>query len=292
MASTSKLEKMSKSHYNTVSPDALGEKFGADTQRLYILFMAPPETDAEWSDENVLGAFRFLNRLAVAVTEHAPGLKGVPAKPAKVEEMPEALQAIHRKTHQTIAKVTEDLETEFKFNTAIAAVMELLNDVLAVEVATYEAAGTDGKSVLRQALESAVLLLSPMVPHLAEDCWVQLGHEPTIFRHAWPTYDESALVEPQLELAIQINGKVRGHVTVDVEATEESIREAVLGNEAVQKALAGKTLTNCIIVPGRLVNLVVEEAPATQTDAVSSDGDTEAAATDTAADAAAESGTP
>jgi leucyl-tRNA synthetase len=245
-----RLEKMSKSKGNVVSPDEIIEKFGADTQRLYTLFIGPPEKDAEWSDSGIMGAWRFLTKYWDAVTGNLERIAGVAAYSGAGEELTGADRIINRRTHQTIRKVTYDILDSWHFNTAVAALMEFMNDVKEHEAEVSPA-------VMRLALESATQALSPFVPHVAEEAWEMLGHEPSIFRTPWPKYDETAAKADEIEIPVQVNGKLRGKVVVPAEASEDEIRAAALGDERVAKAIEGKTVRKVVIVPKRLVNIVV-----------------------------------
>jgi leucyl-tRNA synthetase len=250
-----KLEKMSKSKGNVVNPDELIEKFGADTERLYTLFMGPPERDAEWNDEAIVGCWKFLGRLWTMVHEAAPHVAG-----DRAPVSPGALSAegaeLRRKTHETIAKVTRDIEGAFGFNTAIAAIMELVNKAKAIAPAT---ANADDRRALRDALEAAVILLAPMVPHIGEELWRVLGHDvATIFREPWPKADPEAMKRAEIEIAIQVNGKVRSREKVPAGAGDDEVREVVLRNGRVRGYLDGKEVVKTIVVPGKLVNIVVK----------------------------------
>jgi leucyl-tRNA synthetase len=250
-----KNDKMSKSKLNVISPNDLMEKFGADTQRLYILFIGPPEKDAEWSDDSVYGASRFLKKLWETVTDNVERLKNIPASPAKSAELPKELKALHRKTHLTVKKVSEEMEGAFKFNTAISAVMELVGVVR--DIQSFDKAGREELAVLREALEASVKLLAPFVPHICEELWTVLGHEPSVFQAGWPAYDAEALKQAQVQVVVQVNGKVRGRVTAETDADEDALRKLVLADENVKKFVADKEIKNFVVVPNRLVNIVV-----------------------------------
>ncbi len=252
---TGRLEKMSKSKGNVVNPDELIEKFGADTERLYTLFIGPPERDAEWSDEGIVGCWKFLGRLWTMVHEAAPHVAAERGAPPDPRELSPAARELRRKTHETIAKVTRDIEGAFGFNTAVAAIMELSNQAKGIDPA---AAAPADRRALREALESMVLLLAPMVPHIAEELWRALGHDvDTIFREPWPQADPEAMRREEVEIAIQINGKVRSRERVPAAASDDEVREAVLRNERVRALLDGKEVVKTIVVPGKLVNIVV-----------------------------------
>ncbi len=247
------LYKMSKSKGNVVSPDHLIEQYGADTLRLYTLFIGPPEKDAEWSDRGIEGASRFLRRLWKRVWDSREMLAAAPASVGPVDAMAAPARDLYRKTHETIRSVTQALDGGFHFNAAIAQIMELAN--------AMDACPLDGdipparQAVYRHAVETIVLLMSPFAPHIAEEIWKSLGHEGGILRAAWPTVDPDALQRDTLELGVQVNGKLRGRVTVPADADEAAIREAALGEPAVQRHLDGKTVRKVIVIPGRLVNI-------------------------------------
>jgi len=244
------LEKMSKSKGNVVSPDEIIAKFGADTQRLYTLFIGPPEKDAEWSDRGILGASRFIQKFWETVTENLDLVRGVAAYSAAGAGLTGADRIVNRRTHQTIRKVTHDIEDSWHFNTAVAALMEFLNLL-------KEHGKEASPAVMRFALESATQLMSPFVPHLAEEVWEMLGREPSIFRTPWPAFDAEAAKVDEIEVPVQVNGKLRGKVVVAADAGEEDMKSAAMADDKVAKALAGKAVRKVIVVPGRLVNIVV-----------------------------------
>ncbi|MGH8165950.1 MAG: leucine--tRNA ligase, partial [Woeseiaceae bacterium] len=198
--------KMSKAKGNTVDPQQLIDKYGADTVRLFMMFAAPPEQALEWSDEGVQGASRFLKRFWRAVQRHASG--GTAASP-DIGKLDDAQKALRRKTHQTIAKVKDDIGRRYTFNTAIAAVMELLN-----AINRFEDSSPQGRAVVGEALEAVVLLLSPIVPHICHDLWHALGHETAAVDMRWPEADAAALAREMLEIVVQVNGKLRGRISV------------------------------------------------------------------------------
>jgi len=241
--------KMSKSKGNTVDPQGLIDQYGADTARLFMMFAAPPEQSLEWSDAGVEGAFRFLKRLWKAVEEHVAG--GVVAACAGGELAP-ALKAMRLQLHQTIRKVTDDYGRRQQFNTAIAAVMELMN-----ALARLEDASPSARSVAQEVLESAVLMLSPIVPHLCQALWAELRPGLDLLDAAWPEVDESALVQDEIELVLQVNGKLRGSVRVAKAAAKDEIERLALADANVQKFIAGQSVKKIVVVPGRLVNIVV-----------------------------------
>ncbi len=240
--------KMSKSKGNTVDPQPLIEQYGADTVRLFTMFAAPPEQSLEWSDEGVAGANRFLRRLwKLAHTHLAKG------KPPVLEtgKLTDAEAGVRRKTHQTIAKVSDDYGRRQTFNTAIAAVMELLN-----ELSRLSDDAPQLIAIEREALETAVLLLAPITPHICHTLWIELGHDEAILDANWPEVDENALVESSIKLMVQVNGKVRGEIVLPADADKESIESAALAEPNAQRFTADKTIRKVIVVAGRLVNIV------------------------------------
>ena len=239
-------EKMSKSKNNGVDPQALIDSYGADTARLFMMFAAPPDLQLEWSDAGVEGAHRFLKRLWKAVFEHVEAGGGKAAG-----ELSAPLKEFRRMLHQTIAKVTDDYGRRKQFNTAVAAVMELMNALGKLP----EEAGTP--ALRQEALETATLLLSPIVPHICEALWAELRPGTKLLDQAWPKADESALAVDEIELVVQINGKLRGSIRVPAGADKAAIEAAALASEAAQKQLDGATPKKIIVVPGRLVNIVV-----------------------------------
>jgi len=240
---------MSKSKNNGIDPQALIEQYGADTARLFTMFAAPPEMTLEWSDEGVAGAYRFLKRLWKLVADHAS--KPLPAK-CDFANLPPALRDLRRQVHQTLAKVTDDIGRRRTFNTAIAAVMELANALGKVED------GSDAARAVRQeALEFMTLMLSPIVPHITHTLWLGLGHQGAVADVRWPIVDTAALKQDSLEIVVQVNGKLRGRVSVPVQATDDTVREIALADEAVARYVTGKEVKKVIIVKGKLVNIVV-----------------------------------
>ncbi len=240
---------MSKSKNNGVDPQALVEQYGADTARLFTMFAAPPEQTLEWSDEGVQGAFRFMKRLWKAVHTHVSA--GRPGT-LEVAALNEAQRALRRQTHQTLARVTDDIARRRTFNTAIAAVMELLN-----ALAKFEDSSAQGRAVAQEALEMAVLCLSPIVPHAGHALWHALGHERAIIDERWPGVDQTALAQSQLEIVVQVNGKLRGRISVPAGADDELMRSTALADANVRKFVGGSQVRKVIVVKGKLVNVVV-----------------------------------
>jgi leucyl-tRNA synthetase len=240
---------MSKSKRNGVDPQALIERYGADTARLFMMFAAPPEQSLEWSDSAVEGASRFLKRLWKLAAGHVNA--GAPP-PLEVSTLTPEQTALRRQVHETIAKVSDDLGRRHTFNTAIAAVMELVNALGRSTDATPE-----GRAVLQEGLEAVVLLLSPIVPHVAHALWGALGHADPVVDARWPRADPAALARDTVELVVQVNGKLRGRVTVPADAPRAEVEAAALANENVRRFLGDQPPRKVIVVPGKLVNLVV-----------------------------------
>jgi leucyl-tRNA synthetase len=250
-----RVEKMSKSKKNIVDPEDLINRYGADTARLFTLFAAPPEKDLEWSDQGVEGAYRFLMRLWRFIGQHQELMRSVNSNLLE-EELPPELREIRRAIHKTIKKVTDDIEARFHFNTAIAAIMELFNSLSVA--AQHQRTLKEGASLLKGGLEAIILLLSPFVPHIANELWEELGQSRPVGEMPWPVYSESALEEEQLLIVVQVNGKVRGKITVDADVDEARIEEEALHDERVKHFIDGKKLKKVVHVPRRLVNIVVE----------------------------------
>jgi leucyl-tRNA synthetase len=243
------LGKMSKSEGNGVDPEGLVARFGADTARLFMMFASPPEQTLEWSDEGVQGASRFIRRLWNAVYEHtAAGA----APRADRTSLTTEQGALRRAAHQALAKATDDIGRRRNFNTAIAAVMELLN-----AVSRFQDATPQGRAVRQEALEIAVLVLAPIIPHVCHALWESLGGERALIDQPWPKVDASALVQDSYEIVVQVNGKLRGHVSVPANSDEATVREAALADERVRKFMDGKPARRVIVVPGKLVNVVI-----------------------------------
>jgi len=240
--------KMSKSKGNTVDPQELIDKYGADTVRLFSMFAAPPDQSLEWSDAGVEGAFRFLKRLWKLVAAHLAA--GEP-EALDIASLDDTQKAVRRKTHETIAKVSDDFARRQTFNTAIAAIMELSN-----ELGKLENREGQNLAVEREALSAAVLMLAPIVPHICHALWNELGGEGSVMDHAWPELDEAALARDSIEMVVQVNGKVRARMEVATGAAKDDIEASALAQDNVQKFIAGNTVRKVIVVPGKLVNIV------------------------------------
>ena len=239
--------KMSKSKGNTVDPQSLIDEYGADTVRLFVMFAAPPEQSLEWSDSGVEGAFRFLKRLWKQVLIHIEP----PAPTLTANKLNNAERTLRRQVHETIKKVSDDIGRRYTFNTAIAAMMELLNALSRIEDSPQS------RAVVQEGLETVVLMLSPIVPHITQTLWKALGHSGSIMESAWPQVDKSALTRDEIEMVVQVNGKLRGHITISAAADKQTIEKTALNEPKVQRFITGKTIKKVIVVPKKLVNVVV-----------------------------------
>ncbi|MEO0997518.1 MAG: leucine--tRNA ligase, partial [Pseudomonadota bacterium] len=241
--------KMSKNKGNTVDPQGLIERYGADTVRLFMMFAAPPEQALEWSDDGVAGMSRFLKRLYQAVREH---VDGGPVPALDVAALAQDALDLRRKTHETIAKVSDDVGRRYTFNTAVAATMELIN-----AVKTYTAAGEPDRAVVDEALQAAVLMLAPIVPHICHYLWRALGHDDPVIDARWPLADAAALARDTVQIVVQVNGKLRSRVTVDAAAAKDAVIALALEDDNVRRFVGDAQIRREIYVPGKLVNLVV-----------------------------------
>jgi leucyl-tRNA synthetase len=241
--------KMSKAKGNTVDPQALVDAYGADTVRLFMMFAAPPEQSLEWSDEGVQGSFRFLKRFWTAVQSHIEDGAAAPVDPGTLNESQKELR---RKLHQTIEKISDDIGRRHAFNTAVAAAMELLN-----AIGRFDDRSAAGRAVAKEALTAVVLMLSPIVPHICDALWRALGNTAPLVNQPWPHFDAAALVRDEVDIVVQVNGKLRGKVTVAADASKDMIIEAALADQNVQRFVGSNPIRKTIVVPGRLVNVVV-----------------------------------
>ncbi|CEN88507.1 leucine--tRNA ligase [Paraclostridium sordellii] len=241
--------KMSKSKGNVVSPLEIIDEYGADTARLFVLFAAPPERDLEWSDQGVEGCFRFLNRVYRLVDE----LADITKSEATLGELTKEDKAMRFTINATLKKVTEDLNEKFGFNTAISALMELIN-----EMYKYKELENRNDAVIKEAIETIVTILAPFAPHIGEELWTMIGKDGSIFDISWPSYDESALVKDEVEVVVQVNGKVRGKLSVVSNISREEMQEAAMNDEKIKTLVEGKTIVKVIAVPKKLVNIVVK----------------------------------
>ena len=246
--------KMSKSKGNTVSPEEIIAKYGADTARLFILFGAPPERDLEWSDQGVEGSFRFLNRIWRLVTEsYQEVMNNDLGAEDTLSGQDKELRYV---LHNTIKRVTTDIGERFNFNTAISAIMELVN-------ATYDYLeknrdGNLNRGILKEAITNMMIMLAPFSPHIASELWELVGMEGSVHDQKWPKWDPEALIKDEIEIVVQVNGKLRGRLTISAEATREEMEEIALGHEKIKESIAGKNIVKVIAVPKKLVNIVVK----------------------------------
>ncbi|MBZ0159658.1 MAG: leucine--tRNA ligase [bacterium] len=249
-----RIEKMSKSKKNVIDPEDLLMQYGADTARLFCLFAAPPERDLEWSEQGVEGSFRFLSRIVRLVEDHEAILKA-PLAPILFQGLL-AGRALYRKAQQTIKRVTEDIEEEFHFNTAISALMELANEISRFEPAGPADEAEERRFAYSYAVETLLLLLSPFAPHLCEELWERLGRGGSIFQAAWPTYDPAVIMADEIVVVVQIDGKVRSRLFMPADADESAMREVALADERIKGWLDGRSIRKVVIVPKKLVNIV------------------------------------
>jgi leucyl-tRNA synthetase len=249
-----RVEKMSKSKKNVIDPNILLDKYGADTTRFFCLFAAPPERDLEWSEQGVEGGYRFLNRVWRLAAEVIEMVKDVKPFDGKLDDLNNTLRELYKKTHQTIHKVTRDIEDRFHFNTAISAVMELFNTMGAIDTKEIP---RDQLPVMRFAVESLALLLSPIVPHFAEELWEALGNQSSILLAPWPDYREDALEKDELLIVIQVNGKLRSRFQVPTDTEDNTIKEMALADDRIQKFIDGHQIKKVIVVKNKLVNIVI-----------------------------------
>ncbi len=241
--------KMSKSKGNTVSPIEIIDEYGADTARLFILFAAPPERDLDWSEQGVEGCFKFLNRVYRLVDELAEFTKS----DSELGEVSKEDKDMRAKIHSTLKKVTDDLSKKFGFNTAIAALMELINDLY-----KYKELDNKNSVIVKEALETVVIILSPFAPHLGEELWSMIGKEGSIFDIAWPKYDEDALVMDEIEIVVQVNGKVRSKIVVPTDISPEEMKSMSMNDEKIKEFIGDGEVLKVIAIPGKLVNIVIK----------------------------------
>jgi len=243
--------KMSKSKGNTVDPEELIKKYGADTVRLFVMFAAPPDHSLEWSDTAVEGSFRFINKLWRLVEDYADNAQD--KVPVKLNDLSESQGNLRRKLHETIKKVTDDMGRRHTFNTAIAANMELTN-----QLQSFDDTSAQGRAVCQEALEAIILMLSPILPHVCHEMWQRLGNEQAVYKAQWPSVDLNALKKDSIDLVVQVNGKKRATITLAAKAEKQQIEAAALDDDNVKKFIENKNIAKVIVVPGRLVNIVVK----------------------------------
>jgi leucyl-tRNA synthetase len=254
--------KMSKSRGNVVSPDEMIARYGADAARLYSLFAAPPDRDLDWQDSGIEGIQRFLGRVYRFVVRNSASAQTASVATLSAASLPAAstlspaARQIQRKLHQTIKRVSDDFQGRWHFNTCISAIMELVNQLYGAEEAIAQSAVP--AALLAEVQRSLVLLLAPFAPYLANELWEMLGEKGSLLKAPWPKYDAALAKEEELEIPVQINGKLRGRVVVPADATEEFVVERALADEKIQSAIAGKQIVKKIFIPGKLLNLVVK----------------------------------
>ena len=241
--------KMSKSKGNVVAPSEIIKEYGVDTARLFVLFAAPPERDLEWSDQGVEGCFRFLNRVYRLVYE----LADIAKSDLSLEKLSKEDKAMRYTINNTLKKVTEDLNEKFGFNTAISSLMELIN-----EMYKYKELDNRNEAVIKEGIETIVTILSPFAPHIGEELWTIIGKSGSIFDISWPKYDDSALVKDEVEIVVQINGKVRGKLSVAANISREDMEKLAIEDEKIKSLVEGKNIVKVIAVPKKLVNIVVK----------------------------------
>ncbi|MGH8265334.1 MAG: class I tRNA ligase family protein, partial [Steroidobacteraceae bacterium] len=245
---------MSKSKNNGVDPQSLIQAYGADTARLFAISNTPPDQTLEWSDEGVQGAFRFIKRVWKAVHSHVSLHSGV--RGFDKNALTPRQRGLRTAVHHTLAKVGDDIGRRRTFNTAIAAVMELMNTLQKFDQ-NADHASAQSRALVQEALETIVLVLAPMVPHVCHELWRALGHTRAVIDEPWPKVDSSALVEDSIEIVVQVNGKLRGRIQVPAQTDQEGVKAAALADENVRKFLGNGTVRKIIVVPGKLVNVVV-----------------------------------
>jgi leucyl-tRNA synthetase len=248
---------MSKSRGNVVGAIDMADRYGCDTGRLYTLFAAPPEKDLEWSEQAIEGASRFLTKFYKLVARCAPELQGVTFDLAHSNEtvtQSDKERQLLRHVHQTLKRVTNDYEGRWHFNTSVALIMSLVNDIQALEPLNEGIR----PAILKQALEILVLIITPMTPHIAEELWQMLGHSTTLTRESWPKFSEELARDDQFEVIIQVNGRLRGKVMVEDGLAEADLLQLAEADEKVAREIAGKQIVKTIVVPNKLVNIVVK----------------------------------
>jgi len=245
-----KADKMSKSKHNTIDPDEMIEKYGADTVRLYVMFAAPPEVNFNWIDSGVEGANRFLKRVWNLVLKYADDIKGLEYSSEDFKNISEEDKKLRRKLHQTIKKVREDISQQYQFNTAIASIMEFVN--------TFQEYKGNNKKVIKESVENLILLLSPFTPFIADELWRIIGNSGYTIEQKFPIYDENALKEESIEIPVQINGKVRGKIKVDINASEEDIKNMIMKDDRFKKWIEGKEIKHIKYIKGKIFTIAVK----------------------------------
>ena len=261
---TVKIEKMSKSKNNGVDPEEIVKEYGADPARVFTLFAAPPEKELEWNVNGLAGAYRFINRLFLIISDSFEFTDKNAGKENNygidLSKRSEKDEEIQKKLHQTVKKVTESIEDDFHFNTAIAAVMELLNDMTTYkqEVIDKNDVSTESKKIWKEVLDKVILLIAPFAPHIADELWEIIGNKTFTFEEEWPTFEEELTKEHKMNLVVQINGKIRETIPAKIGLTKEEYEKLAFDSEKIKKAVEGKEVVKVIVVPNKLVNIVVK----------------------------------
>ncbi len=252
---------MSKSKGNVVDPDDMMQKFGSDALRLYVMFVAPPEKEIEWNDAGLEGSWRFLARIWRFVDQWCDRVKeAAPVAGADAGTFDASEKKLRRKTHDTIRRVTVDVEQRIHLNTAVSALMELVNEMYTFGDAVQKSAAIrpQAATVIREAIEALVVMISPFAPHTAEELWEMTGHDGGIDGTSWPSFDEAVAKADEIVVVVQVNGKVRSRITAAADAPESELRERSLAEPAVRQHIDGKTVKSVVVVKGKLINVVVE----------------------------------
>jgi leucyl-tRNA synthetase len=246
---------MSKSMGNVVPADQMMDRYGADTARIFILFASPPEKELEWSDKGVEGSFRFLGRVHRLIMDNRSLLSGEPGSDGG--EPDQSTRSLLHARHRTVRKVTEDIDRRFQFNTAIAAIMELVNELNRFLSNVREPRGAS-REVAADTLKTVILLLAPFAPHLAEELWESAGMDYSVFQRAWPEYDTEIAVRDTVEMVVQVNGKVRARFDAAYDTSEEELRQMALDQPRISEVTADRQILKVVVVPGRLVSIVLK----------------------------------
>jgi leucyl-tRNA synthetase len=254
---TGRIEKMSKSKKNVIEPSELISEYGADTTRLFCLFAAPPERDLEWSKTGVEGGFRFINRVFRIVNKNLKRIASAASYADASDKLAGETKKLYKKTHVTIARVTNDIENRFHFNTAISAVMELVNALYLIDDNASAKKDPNFAGVLKFAIETAILLLAPIVPHVCEELWQILGHKNGVTYAKWPKYLKEALAKDEVQIVAQVNGKIRSKFLSATDIEDEKLKEIALADERVLNFINNKPIKKVIVVKNKLVNIVV-----------------------------------
>jgi leucyl-tRNA synthetase len=251
--------KMSKSLGNVVSPDDMVARYGADSTRMYTLFAAPPDRDLDWQDAGVAGVYRFLSKLYQFIAQN-PVRKGSYLGSVSTGALTSSQRQVARKLHQTIQRITDDFAGRWHFNTSVAALMELLNELSSAHELFSANADIDrtGRAFVADVQRKLVLMLHPFAPYLAHELWEMLGETGSLLRHPWPEYDAELAKQEQVEIAVQVNGKLRARLVVSAGASEDDVRQMALNDPKIRAAFDGREVAKAIVVPGKLVNLVVK----------------------------------